>query len=384
LRAGARSFAASNKDTLFTIIGDLQSIYKTKTNSQTTEKAFDGLSRLAAIRRTTDQASTATGATFNALTLGFIGCMETSIASKLPDDFTVAAALDTGWIYEVRGKSGVDAEAGAYARGSTDRYWAAEAPTGWAASIATTSDQKRFLIYGYPIAFAVNDTKVGSALELRTVPKIGAGLELSSPLLIGLCNVDVGTTVRVQHVNDVLPKQSLACTPGDVAPLRIGFSGLVHRAVEWLSPKPAYAAMFVGSIGGAVSELSPSIVIDMQNVNFKFVDGVGDGRNTRPLTDSLGHTLTVSAKTAGGTALPAGIVVTLAIVGNQSNIAFFKDGKNGAGVATVSRTTNDDGLPVFNDVYLTKAGGYQLNATGTWDGLPGTPVISNSFNIQNK
>ena len=379
LKANARAYAASNKDDLFTIIGDLQAMYR-RGNAQTTDKAFDGLARLAAMRRTTAQLGTATGDTFNALTLGFIGCMQTSISEKLPDDFSVAGALGTGWIYEVRGKGGVDADGGAYARGSTGAYWAAEASLSW----TPASDQKRFLIYGYPILFPVNDTKVGSALELRTVPAIGAGLTLSSPLNIGLCNVTVGSAVRVQHVSDVLPKKGLVCTPGEVAPLQVGLSGLVHRAIEWLSPKPAYAAMFVGSIGGAVSELSPSVVIDMGNVNFKFVNGIADGRNSRAMTDSSGNPVSVSAKTAGLKSLPAGIVVTLSIAGNQSNIAFFKVGKNGASVATVTRTTNGQGIAVFDDVFITKAGGYQLVATGTWDELPGTPVISNSFNIQNK
>jgi hypothetical protein len=48
LKQNARAYAASNKDPLFTIIGDLQSLSKNGPNAAATDKAFDGLSRLAA------------------------------------------------------------------------------------------------------------------------------------------------------------------------------------------------------------------------------------------------------------------------------------------------------------------------------------------------
>jgi hypothetical protein len=46
--------------------------------------------------------------------------------------------------------------------------------------------------------------------------------------------------------------------------------------------------------------------------------------------------------------------------------------------------TGADGIASFAGVCLTKAGGYQLVATGTFDGVPAQPKLSNSFNIQNK
>jgi hypothetical protein len=55
LKADTRGYAASNKDLLFTIIGDLQSLSKTGPNAAATDKVFDGLARLAAMRGTTAQ-----------------------------------------------------------------------------------------------------------------------------------------------------------------------------------------------------------------------------------------------------------------------------------------------------------------------------------------
>jgi len=53
-----------------------------------------------------------------------------------------------------------------------------------------------------------------------------------------------------------------------------------------------------------------------------------------------------------------------------------------------SRTTDANGVATFDGVTLTKAGGYTLVATGTFDSglnaLTSPGVLSNAFNIQNK
>ena len=51
---------------------------------------------------------------------------------------------------------------------------------------------------------------------------------------------------------------------------------------------------------------------------------------------------------------------------------------------TVTRTTNASGVADFSGVSVTKAGGYRLTATGSFDGVVGQPVTSNLFNIKNK
>jgi hypothetical protein len=388
LKSNARNYAASNKDALITIVGDLQSLSRKGPNAQATDKAFDGLSRLAAMRGTSAQNSAATGALFNATTLGFIGCMESYIAGTVPDNFSVAGALGSGWLYEVRGKSS-DSPDGAYERGAAAAYWAAEAPGGWAP--ATSSQATRFLIYGFRLVdFLPNDPKVGTGFELRTVPQIGSGLTLGSPLSIGVCNVDETPTMRVQHINTILPNKELTCASppgfalGDATGPAAVFA-FARRAVDFFAVKPAHATMFFGIVGGAVSELSPSVVIDMQSVQLALVDPIADGRISRPLADTNDVALQVRVTTQNGTPLP-NVAVTIGIAGNSSSIAYFKEGNNGPDVPTVTRTTNASGIATFDnpDVFLVKAGGYQLVATGGFDGVNGAPFLSNSFNIQNK
>lgn len=388
LKQNARSYAASNKDALFTIIGDLQSLSKNGPNPAATDKAFDGLSRLAAMRGTSAQASGATGTVFNGLTTGFLGCMESYITATIPGDFTVAGALAPGWLFEVRGKDASDGSLGAYERGETPN-WAAEAPSGWGASIGAASRAKRFLIYGSRITdFLTNDPEVGSAFELRTIPTIASGvLTLSSPLTIGECDLDVTPTLRVQHVDAILLLESLTCSPppafAAVSTRSSRFlAALSRHAADLLTPNTAQAAFKLGAVGGGASELSPSVVIDMQKVTLSFLKGVANGTNSAPLADSNGNPIQASVTTLNGTPLP-NVVVTLAIAGNNSSIAFFSDGTSAPSV-TVARTTDANGLVTFSGVSLTKAGGYRLTITGSFDGVAGAPVTSNAFNIQNK
>ena len=395
LKADARDYAASNKDVLFTIIGDLQGLVKTGPTAPGTDKVFDGLARLAVMRGSASlQKSTATGAMFDRLTRRFLGCAEAYvIAGAPPQDFT--GAVGPNWMYEVRGKPNVDSEAGAYERGATGAYWAAEAGGAtWGATLvvgapAGTTATDRALVFGYRTTFFTNDPKSGSAFEHFTIPAIGNGgyLTVSPGLKIGLCNVDVNSTLRVQHISTVLPLQPLACTApatfaaaGTSSSLMLA-SSFVKKAVSFFAPTTAYA-FAAGSVGGAVSELSPSAVIDMQQVILAYKFSIVDGRNTVPLQGTDGGPVKVVVSTKGGTTLP-NVMVTLAVAGNNSVIAYFSD--NGAApTAMVQRTTDANGVATFDGVTLTKAGGYQLVATGTFDGVAGQPKISNSFNIQNK
>jgi len=191
----------------------------------------------------------------------------------------------------------------------------------------------------------------------------------------------------VQHVNAILPLQPLACsTPPAFAAASTRSSrllaSLARHAANLVTPNTAQAAFKLGAIGGGASELSPSVVIDMQQVTLAFVKPVANGTNSVPLADANGNPIQVAVTTLNGTPLP-NVVVTLSIVGNSSSIAFFSDGTSAPSV-TVTRTTGADGLATFAGVSLTKAGGYQLGASGSFDGVAGAPVASNSFNIQNK
>ena len=395
----ATAYAASADDPLFTIIAALQSssaeFHRT---AATTDLAFDGLSRLAAMRGTSAQKSGATGATFDALTKGFLGCTESYIASTVPSTFSVAGALGAGWMFEVRGNSGKDGAAGAYARGSTP-YWAAEPETGrtWSNSLVVTAPPgttatNRVLVYGFRLNdYSTLDPKVGNAFEIATIPTVASGvLALVPSLHIGLCTVDLTTTARVQHVVSILPNAGLSCaTPPVFAAAGASFARsmlnpvwLASKAVGFFAPATLQAAFIVGSVGGAVSELSPSAVIDMQKVTMDFDLVVKDGRNSEPLQGADGGPVKVSVGTLNGSPLE-GATVTLSIAGNNGKPAMFKDG-SAAPSQTVTRVTDANGVATFTGVSLTKAGGYRLTATGSFDGVDGVPVTSNLFNIKNK
>jgi hypothetical protein len=157
---------------------------------------------------------------------------------------------------------------------------------------------------------------------------------------------------------------------------------LASKAVGFFAPRTLEAAMFVGSIGGAVSELSPSAVIDMQEVDLEFTLTVKDGDKSEPLQAKNGGPLKIDVGTKNGSPLVAA-TVTLSIEGNRSSHAYFQDGNNPPS-ATVTRTTDQNGIATFAGVTLSKPGGFRLVATGNFDGVDGVPVTSNLFNIKNK
>ena len=393
----ASAYAASPNDPLFGIITALVP-FAFHPGPVATDLAFDGLSRLAAMRGTSAQKSGATGATFDALVKGLLGCTESYISSTVPATFSVANALGGGWMFEVRGDDSQDpATAGAYARGSVP-FWAAEPQSGktWGNSLkvtapSTTTATNRVLIYGFrQTDYTTLDPKVGNAFELLTVPTIASGvLALTPAINIGLCQVDLTETARVQHVVSILPEEGLTCAtpPAFSATAAVSKSFLdpawiAGKAVGFFAPRTLEAAMFVGSIGGAVSELSPSAVIDMQEVDLDFALTVKDGNRSEPLQSANGGPLEVRVDTKNGSPLTAA-TVTLSIEGNRSSHAFFQDGSNPPS-ATVTRTTDENGVATFAGVAVTKPGGFRIVATGNFDGVDGVPVTSNLFNIKNK
>jgi hypothetical protein len=401
LKADARAYASSNQDALFTIIGDLQSLSKNGPNAAATSKVFDALARLAAMRGTPAQNTggvNVVGAPFDRLTHRFLGCAEAYIVTGAQEN-NFAGATGPGWMYEVRGGA-ADATTGVYERGAVGQYWVTETigNATWAQTLNVTSPAAvvthRALIYGFhPANFATNDPQI-SRFEHFTVPAItGGALTLNPGVNIGLCAVPVvNPTLRVQHINEVLTYKGLQCT-GPVAFARLSTSSvfasvptLVGRALGMFAPQPLHASMLLGAVGGGKGVLSPSAVIDIRAVTPSFAFPIVNGNNSTPLKGNDGNPVTVNVTTQGGTPLP-GVIVTLAVQGNNSVIAFFSD-NGAAATATVQRTTDANGVATFNGVSLTKAGGYTLVATGTFDtgpnALTSAGVASNAFNIQNK
>lgn len=397
LKADARDFASSGNDPLFKIIGDL------KTATDPTDKAFDGLARMAAIRGTGAQRSGVKGAVFDDLVHRFLGCANPAVtANAIEQNF--GAALGPGWMFEVRGKATgpyADPSGGAYERGSTTaNWWAAEVKAGqsWADAITSSVTNDRVLIYGFETGFLnVSGRFGGSSFENRTIPGIAAG-SFGLTVNIGLCLADASSKTgseRLNHNNNFVELISnLKCdTPtgftttaslafGSMNPVR-----LAQRALGFLAPQPAYAAFVVGSVGGAVSELSPSAVYNLDSLFLDKLGTIADGTNSVPLftTQSVpvyGTAVVIRARDKDGTPIE-GVPIQVSIAGNSSSIAFFSV-NGGPSLVTVTDTTDAAGYANFGNVSLTKAGGYTLNFRVNFNGVTGPVTPSNSFNIQNK
>lgn len=449
LRGLIKDFAKSNKDPLYTILSDIQK------NGPSNDKAFDGLSRIAAIRGTSDQNSGVAGSVFDGLVRGFLGCGSPSIVDgtlELPSgkSFGDALVASNGWLFEVRGKNAEPPASGPYKAGPYDdpfapayqrggpspsKFWAVDAnptassptQTAWTRSITSTGSPassalpKRFLIYGYPVTdFLSSLTGVASRFEVRTIPRIcntvatdnifdctaSTTTEFGISLKVGLCfnpTTDL-TALRVNHANVFLPKASLNCggvndpTPITVASASTGFDPMntlamaARRVTGFFTPQPAYAAFIGGGLSGAVKDLSPSAVYDLSQITLTALDTfVNNGNNTTNLstTGSYG-VITVRANEAStGTPPVANVPIVLSVVGNNSIISYFNDLSTienpEPDLVTVTRYTDANGIAKFDNVRLTKAGGYQLQMQIAFDGFAGPIVLTNkNIQIQNK
>ena len=408
----ARDYAKSNRDPLNTIISELQKV------APNTDIAFDALARVAAIRGTGAQATGVTGATFDGLVRGLLGCAQSSVLTgteTLDGGFGPAIDPAAGWLFEVRGKTGAgasdDPPGYAYQRGSASpaTWWAVgpsvttpPAATQWFRSFGSTGTQaKRVLIYGYPDpTFLPNLSGVQSRFEIRTIPKISSTFETT--VKIGLCYANLppaAVTQRLNHNKVFVPQTALVCGDGPPA-INVASSGfgavspffLAQRAIEFFGPRPAFAAFVGGAIGGTVRDLSPSAVYDLSALDtLQNLGVIDDGKvsvalHTTPATSLpspyLNHVV-VRVMTKATPAPVEGVPVEMSIAGNSSSVAFFNVG-TGPDVVTVTRTTDSDGFADFGGVFLTKSGGYQLNFRVAFDGVFGQLKLSNSFNYQNK
>jgi hypothetical protein len=402
IRDDSKLFYAKNNDVAFKINSDLAKL----TGAAATAKAFDGLSRMAVVRGTNAQASTATAEVFDHLAKGYIGCMEAFIRQGVPN---VDFALDfpVGRLFAVRGNSTVDPTGGAYQNGNSQKYWAVETPgNGPWENALSQSPSKRFLVYeaSPPATFLNTNGRVGSVTDIATIPTIASG-NLKITLNVGLCDVPFTGDVlppglRVDHANTYGAYVALACTRGSqLAAARSPFDPrvLAQRAIDFFSPRTLNAAVFggLGSVGIGLSDISPVGVFDLTAVVLDSLGTITNGNNTTPLTVATnfgppyGTHVVVRARATADLAKLQGIPIEMAIQGNSSNIAFFGVGPDT--LVTVTRTTDANGYADFGDVRVTKAGGYILNFrvhfidTGAQPDVVGAQILSsNSFQIQNK
>ena len=387
IRDGSKLFYAKSNDVAFKINGD---IAKLTVGPARTDKAFDGLSRMAVVRGTNAQASTATAEVFDQLAKGYLGCVEAFLLNGVPSvDF--APDFAPGHLFAVRGKNTVDPTGGAYQNGTVTPYWGVEPPGG-------TWPSKRFLLYeASPPATFLNTSGRVSVTDIATIPTIASG-NLQITLNVGLCEVPLTPGLRVNHANTYGAYLAMACTRGSqLAAAGSPFDPrvLAQRAIDFFSPRTLNAAVFAGGLGLGASDVSPFGVFDLTAVVLDSLGTITNGNNTTPLNVATnfgppyGTHVVVRARATADLAKLQGIPIEMAIQGNSSVIAFFGVGNDS--LVTVTRTTDANGYADFGDVRILKAGGYTLNFrvhfvdTGPQDDVTGAQILpSNPFQIQNR
>jgi len=382
IRSDAKLYFAKANDVAFKIITDLSKA----TGAAATDKVFDGLSRMAVVRGTSSQSSTATGEVFDHLAKGFLACAEPVVLAGVPN---VDFALDfpAGHLFAVRGKSTVDPTGGVYQNGNSHKYWGVEPPGGsWPST--------RFLVYEAPAdpTFLNTGGVIGSVTDISTIPTIASG-NLKITLNVGLCDSDASLPLgaRVNHKNTYGAYVALACSRGaQVADARSPFDPrvLAERAIDFFSPRTLNAAFAgLGSVGIGLSDVSPVGVYDLTAVVLGSLGTIANGKNSVPLTVVGGGPVVVRATATADGAPLQGIPIEMSIQGNSSNIAFFGVGADT--VPKVIRTTDANGYANYGDVRVTKAGGYTLNfrvhfVDPSGDVIGAQILLSNPFQIQNK
>ena len=208
---------------------------------------------------------------------------------------------------------------------------------------------------------------MGTAFEISSVPKVAP---LLAPLIVGVC-VDNPSSYRLQNVQAIvaLNPLSFCATTTSSAPQSLG-----ERLLAWVTPKPAYAAAFLGGTGGLISGFSPKGAVDVDVPNVALtVAAVPDKR--------VGHEFFVTVHAASVNGYPVeNVVVRLLITKNNGK---GRDGVYEPIVAPGSPTAVD-GNVTFK-VSVNKPGGYTLRAEGFFNGSSNLPTLvgySNSFIIR--
>ena len=149
---------------------------------------------------------------------------------------------------------------------------------------------------------------------------------------------------------------------------------IARGALSLLAPTPAYA-FSIGGVGGLPSGLSPfgPVQVQADSIVLTFTQQPSNGTISAPIAPAV----QVKATTSHGTPI-GGVQITLHVVGNNGinaavstdTLEFTSDLPGAAGVAT------------FTNLFVTKAGGYTIQATGSFSGSTTSSVNSILFNVK--
>ena len=278
-------------------------------------------------------------------------CMD--IVSE-PTDFT-GALSDTG-AFAVRGSSSSDIAAVV----SRDGLWGMEPPLNtttnerYTWNAITVPANTRLLVYGARISATgfTNEQQVGTIFDWFTFPVV----TFDPGVVVGTCIVDNGPQYLIQHhlLGEIVPSATISFCPVGVTSVRSaeGWSpaAVAQRVFDFFSPRPLLAtALGVRPPGGSVGSLSPSVAVNPGTITVKFPKQIADGKTNVPITFKGGDPVSVTVEPAGGTDLDGAVVQLIAIANLGSPV-----------VATGNTAVTNDGVAVFPNLSLSKAGGYRF------------------------
>jgi hypothetical protein len=370
LRAAVRAYVDAGNDEIFDYIGAM--------DTDAYGQGMNALARLAEVRLSTaDKEPGATPEQGAAAVMEILACMPVGDSVQAGFATNIVAAMGAGGMFDVP-TTGSSAAVFSSGEPPLAQFWAAKPDSNetW----GSLTNDVRYMVFGYKI-------NNGAGFNYNVVPMLGEAdmpEQFADSLILGACG-GFADSIRVEHVGEVLFDEDMSFCVGASSPplgalssgVGANFASLVRRSLSVLTPKPAYAAVWGGGVGGAITELSPTNLLPVSPT----ITFTQQPLPNKSVGDALGILIFVS--TGANPALPLNNAeVTLTVTGNSGQAALFL--ANGQSCFQVTRLTNPSGIAYFSDVAVAKSGGYTLTATAEFDDLDANAVVSNLFNVKNK
>ena len=356
IKKDAKAYVVAANDPIYDLFNQLASLNKGTDAGAFNAKAYDILAYIGNIAGTSAVTTNTTAG--DALINDIFVCLGTTPPTTA-GQFT--NALGANGLFAVR----ANVPDFVLSRG-TPKYGAQPA-TGatWKTSVPNLPPGVQLVVYGYPRAvndFTREQPLIPTGYELFTIPAVP---QFATPIIAGVCldPASIPSNARLLHEHggqDVIlnPITPPFCLPliGQAPNESRSMFALVRRVSDWIAPKPLYAAMVLGGMGGSLGGLSPigPVTVDGSTVTLT----VTQQPTTGSINTNFNPPIQVSAATAGGTPL-GGVLVTLSVIGNQGSPVTLKDS---------TATTANDGVATFTTFQTNKSGGYLFKVSGTFGG----------------
>jgi hypothetical protein len=359
-------YFSNSKDTVFVLIDAMQTaarLYGTSA-AETKLAGMNVLARLGTAARNGVNQVQGTAAQGNTFANDVLLCMNTAAI-----DFT--DALGPTGLFAVRDNS--TAYAVVANKFGTDGKPASGAPAyGAEPQSGNWPLAQKTLFYGHlvPDSVLAQESASGVLFDLKTLP---ANLTFVPEIRAGVCDV-TDATARILHLHGsdatILPpagSPGFCASPPPLTAYRSGFGSMMELAASWFTPKSLFAAPAFGGGGGLVTGLS-----EIGPVTFTPVVAFAVAPKNTKLSASPQFTPTVKVTVLSTHGNPfKHVFVTLSVVGNSGS---FTNPPVGS-----TAYTDENGIALFPDLYIDKAGGYTVTATSEVGGS-----ASATFNISGR